>query len=128
MFDDLIGKPFASGGRGPESFDCWGLVREARRRLNLPLPEDIEVNALEAASVSAEIETAKKDGHWHEITVPTIGCVVAIRNHHLFVNHVGVYLGNGLFMHVLAKICACQDRITSPAWSRRIVGYYEYVG
>ena len=32
MFSDLVGKPFKWGGRGPESFDCWGLVRFAFER------------------------------------------------------------------------------------------------
>jgi cell wall-associated NlpC family hydrolase len=37
---DLVGRPFALGGRGPDAFDCWGLVLELRRRLALPEPPD----------------------------------------------------------------------------------------
>ena len=39
--DDLIGKPFKLGGRGPDAFDCWGLVREVMQRMRpgLALPD-----------------------------------------------------------------------------------------
>jgi len=32
--------PFRRGARGPDAFDCWGLVLEMRRRLGLPVPPD----------------------------------------------------------------------------------------
>ena len=31
--NDLIGKPYRLGGRGPDAYDCWGLVREVLRRM-----------------------------------------------------------------------------------------------
>lgn len=36
----FIGKPFARGGRGPQAFDCWGLVLALRAALALPVPPD----------------------------------------------------------------------------------------
>lgn len=35
---ELLGLPYALGGRGPEAFDCYGLVREFHRRRGLELP------------------------------------------------------------------------------------------
>jgi cell wall-associated NlpC family hydrolase len=43
--DDLPGKPWERGGRGPGAYDCWGLVLEVRRRLALPLPPDFASGA-----------------------------------------------------------------------------------
>jgi hypothetical protein len=39
--NDLIGKPWRLGGRGPDAFDCWGVVREVLQRMlpGLPLPD-----------------------------------------------------------------------------------------
>lgn len=38
--DDLIGRPWRSGARGPEAFDCWGLVLVLAERSGLPVPPD----------------------------------------------------------------------------------------
>jgi cell wall-associated NlpC family hydrolase len=39
--NDLIGKPWRLGARGPDAFDCWGLTREilGRLRPGKPLPD-----------------------------------------------------------------------------------------
>lgn len=38
--DALIGKPYRLGGRGPEAFDCWGLLQFVwRSRLGLIVPD-----------------------------------------------------------------------------------------
>ena len=39
MFDDLIGKPYIENGRGPNGYDCWGVVMEIGRRIGVKLPE-----------------------------------------------------------------------------------------
>ena len=38
--NDLVGKPYLRGARGPAAFDCWGLVLELARRCALPVPAD----------------------------------------------------------------------------------------
>ena len=39
-FSDLIGKPYLDGGLGPDSFDCFGLVRWVwHKALGICLPE-----------------------------------------------------------------------------------------
>lgn len=39
-FSYLIGRPYASGGMGPEEFDCYGLVRHVwKEALGVNLPE-----------------------------------------------------------------------------------------
>ncbi|QXE85964.1 hypothetical protein KP003_16615 [Geomonas nitrogeniifigens] len=38
MLNDFIGKQYEDGARGPERFDCWGLVRAIRHEVyGLPL-------------------------------------------------------------------------------------------
>lgn len=51
--NDLIGRPFVRGGRGPDGFDCWGLVLEVRRRLRLPLPPDYPSADFSRATMNA---------------------------------------------------------------------------
>jgi cell wall-associated NlpC family hydrolase len=44
--NDLIGRPYRFGARGPAAFDCWGLVLEVRRRLELVTPPDFATRVL----------------------------------------------------------------------------------
>jgi len=44
--NDLIGRPYRCGARGPAAFDCWGLVLEMRRRLGLETPPDFATRVL----------------------------------------------------------------------------------
>ena len=38
--EDLIGCPWVAGGRGPDAFDCWGLVRWCwGRHFGIEVPE-----------------------------------------------------------------------------------------
>jgi cell wall-associated NlpC family hydrolase len=50
---DLIGRPFRAGARGPDAFDCWGLVRELRARLGLPVPPDYATGDLTRGAAHA---------------------------------------------------------------------------
>lgn len=38
--DDLIGRPWRLGGRGPDAFDCWGLVLVLAERSGRAVPPD----------------------------------------------------------------------------------------
>jgi len=44
--EDLIGQPFERGARGPDAYDCWGLVLALRGFLGLPVPPDVATGAL----------------------------------------------------------------------------------
>ncbi len=35
----IIGKPYKLGGRGPDVFDCWGVVLWVYRQLGISLPD-----------------------------------------------------------------------------------------
>lgn len=128
MLNDLIGKPFVNGGRGPDGFDCYGLAREVMRRFDQPLPPDLSCDALHAASCELEFDRQRLLRCWRPVLIPAPGTLIAIKNHPLYVNHVGVLLSGGRFIHCLERLGVCLDLVHSPAWSRRIHGYYEYVG
>lgn len=130
---DLIGTPFANRGRDIKTgVDCYGLVMEVYRRFGYNIPEytadydDIEkVNELIVGETS--IKSNWKKANIEAMPVP---CLLAIR----FgvppgvVNHTGVYIGDGKFIHIRENIGVCVDRVNSPAWKHVIEGCYEFVG
>jgi len=128
---DLIGAKFVDGGRGPEEYDCWGLTREIFHRFGVELP-DYNIGAFECARVGEEIgkhvAAARNGGdkEWVELKEPEVPCLVVIRNHPKFVNHCGVYVGEGKFIHTLEKTNAIISEVNSPLWRRKIVGFFKY--
>ena len=121
---DLIGKPFVDGGRGPEAYDCWGLCVEVFRRQGVEL-RDYKLCCHDSAGFDGLFQEALSQ--WERREEPNIPApsVVAIRfNHPVFINHVGVYIGNGRFLHTREKTGVVVERIDSPCWRDRVEGFY----
>ena len=128
MFDDLIGIPFDDHGYGPDSYNCYGLAMEVRRRMERPIPKFADIAATAFDQVGAAMAQQIASSSWVRIPLPAYGAVMAIKSHPVWVNHVGVYLEDGWFIHIQSGLQVHKSRISSPEWKRRIQGYYEYVG
>lgn len=129
-FKDLIGTPFASHGRDPETgFDCYGLVKEVYRRYGQEVPE-YDADYTDMERIDSLIKGNTKGYPWKEIAEPEVPCLIAIRfgSPDGVVNHTAVYIGGGMFIHARERVGVCIDRISSPAWRCVIVGFYRYVG
>lgn len=131
-YSDLIGVPFKNRGRDKNTgLDCYGLVMEVYKKIGIQLPEyyadwnNVEkINGIIQQEVGTSLWRKVEGSH---IPIP---CVTAIR----FgvpkgvVNHTGVYVGNGKFIHIRENVGVCVDRVNSPAWKKQIEGFYEYIG
>lgn len=121
-FTELLGKPFVNEGRGPESYDCYGLATEVFQRYGIELP-DYRISCEDASKINSTIET-EKISVWKKCDALEVPSLVVMRfNSHLF-NHVGVYIGNGKFIHTAQKTGVRIDRIDDLYWRHRIEGYY----
>lgn len=120
-FDDLLGLPFADGGRGPETYDCWGLVREVYRRHGVILP-DYPISAMDAVRIGRQM--AEDKPQWEEVSPPYPNpCLVVIRlSCGSWANHVGVHIGDGRFIHAYRTTGVVIDRL--KRWRSSIVGFY----
>ena len=120
----LVGVPFEDGGRGPDSFDCWGLVREVYHRYGIELP-DYDIGCYDILNVMAEMEHNRPLWIEHKPPDLPIPCVAAFRVSATMINHVGIYIGDGRFLHTREKAGAVIESLESPVWRHRIWGFYS---
>lgn len=80
-----LGKPYRWGAIGPNSYDCSGLVYYLYSKLGIKLPR----TSREQATVGSYV--AKKDLQY--------GDLVFFARNGKTINHVGIYVGNGNFVH-----------------------------
>ncbi len=121
--DDLLGKPFVDGGRGPDTYDCWGLVREVFRRHGIELP-DYRISCLAKEAIDRQVALDRSFWTRCDLAGPPVPSLVVLKQHTQFCNHTGVYLGEGRFLHTLKKTGVIIDRTDHLFWKRKIEGYY----
>lgn len=126
---DYIGKPFAEGGRGPSTYDCWGLVRAVyMARLDVVLPVHDEIGTDDHRRVAQQMQQACATGPWLRLVRPQPMAVMVARRdpHSRYPGHVGVMLDHGRVLHVWPGRDVHVSRITEPALAGLIIGYYRH--
>lgn len=96
-----IGKKWVSGARGPDTFDCWGLLWWIyKEHLGIELPSYPNVDPLDTFVVSHLLRQAAGNGQWHRLESPLDNCAVAMSRNREF-HHVGIYLevDGGMVLH-----------------------------
>lgn len=124
---DYIGKPWVWRARGPEAFDCWGLVCSAWRVLGgIALPDYLDETPkdLEAGDryrVSSRCLTQGKD-IMRPLSTPQ-PLAICLMRHGSFPSHVGLYAHGGRIVHA----CEFKGKIIQSLVSDiapKIIGYY----
>jgi cell wall-associated NlpC family hydrolase len=113
---------------GVHQFDCWGFVMAIFAHFGVEVPDytehpdnfDLVTKRYEAACVSPL---------WERIDTPQVPCLVAMATIRPDVcNHFGVFLGNGVFVHVQKNRGVHTDRIDTAPWPRFVHSFWRYVG
>jgi cell wall-associated NlpC family hydrolase len=118
MWIDLLGKPFADSGRGPDVYDCVGLMIAIERRLGRDIPDWGSHVRLLAGALS----------RWEKITPGTEQPGDGI----LFRSsdppwHIGVVYGQGYMLHASPDAGeVVRVRYNLPPWQGRIEGIYRW--
>lgn len=120
MYKDLIGIPYEVGGRGPKSYDCYGLIMDLMLKKNIEIPDyrSPKDSAQVMAIFNSEIRL------WEECELKE-GAVLLFRVPGNY--HVGYYIGKGQFIHTWQKSGGVVIEKLS-VWKKRLVGIYEYRG
>lgn len=99
-----MGKPYQWGGTGPDRYDCSGLVYSIYGRLGIQLPRV----SRDQAGAGVYVSKSKL----------TYGDLVFFARDGKNINHVGIYVGNGSFVHAPGT----GDVVKK---STLLTGYYE---
>ena len=120
-----VGVPYKSKGRCREGWDCWGLVCAIYREqfgIALPSLAGRYLDAQDYSSVEDTIKISIDD--WEEVETKVAGDVVLCRVMG-YETHVGIYLGNGLMLHVMDGTDTHVVNLEMGTWKRRVLGYYR---
>ena len=100
---DLIGKPFSPGGRGPDNYDCYGLVKELYRRSGIELPE-YAYDSPDNFSLIHRLINGDKD-LFERLEKPEPYCLVLFTIQPPYISHIGVVLEDcHTFIHASEKV------------------------
>ena len=121
-----LGIPYVDFGRTKEGLDCWGLcVLIAKEQFNyeLPLLDHAYVSATDGKSVS-DLVALNKLSMWQKVEEYIKGDIIVF-NVAGFSCHVGTYIGEGLFIHILNGSDVTIECLDSITWKKRIDGVYR---
>ncbi len=123
MHNDLIGKPFRLGARGPEFFDCWGLCLEVGKRVGIIYPFDFTPDNSEQQNASI---CHRRDNDFVQLEKPEPWSIVTFKLTPPYVDHCGIVLPNcWQFLHILEGHSVAINRIDHKILNRRIEGFYK---
>ena len=103
----MIGKPYKYGGTSPAGFDCSGLVLYSYRRAGLVLPHGTDKQR--ALSRSIKVAELRR------------GDLVFFNQEGKKYGHVGIYIGEGRFVHAPSSGKSVRsDRLDTPYWRKHL--------
>lgn len=117
---DLLQCRFAKRGRGPNEFDCYGLVMELHRRRGITIPDYSSPEDQHAIAMLMDKEAKVL---W-EPCGREPGAVALFKILGLG-SHVGYVLDQQYFLHCWEG-SAGVVREKHSAWEKRLIGYYKY--
>jgi murein DD-endopeptidase len=103
----MVGRPYRYGGASPAGFDCSGLVLFSYQQAGLKLPRDTEHQRL--ASKPVRVASLRR------------GDLVFFDLEGKKNSHVGIYLGDGTFVHAPSSGKRVRtDRLDSAFWKKHL--------
>jgi cell wall-associated NlpC family hydrolase len=110
----LIGQPYRYGGESPQGFDCSGLALYVHQQLGIAVPRTAVLQRQQSDALDrSELRAG-------DLVFFTMGA-------RLLVDHVGIYVGDGRFVHApRAGSPVRLSRIDDAAYGLRFAGGARY--
>lgn len=121
---DLIGIPFKVHGRDKTGMDCYGLLIEISKRLGVNFP-DAFYNSVDNSSKENTYNFLYENLPLEKINELEKYCVISMFMGGKF-SHVGVYLGQGKFIHSTENCGVCIQNINK--YKKMIHSIYRIKG
>lgn len=104
----MAGSPYRYGGASPRGFDCSGLVYYSYRKAGIPVPRTTREQYRDSERI------ALSDIHR--------GDLLFFRLSSRGISHVGIYTGNGKFIHAPSSgKRVSYARLDDPYWKKRLL-------
>ncbi|MDD5053680.1 MAG: NlpC/P60 family protein [Sulfuricurvum sp.] len=126
---DLIQIPFKWGGRDRTGMDCQGLFLEVMSRFGNNQIMDTSLDNFSSRRINRTILSHILSGKWSQQQIPEPGDAVAMALDPMLphtVQHLGVYLGEGKFIHILEGTKVTISRIDDRFFKRKIKAFYRW--
>ena len=103
----MVGKPYKYGGASPSGFDCSGLVQYSFRQAGITLPH----NTVQQRSATRPVKLAELRR----------GDLLFFNQEGKKYGHVGIYLGEGKFVHAPSSGKSVRsDALSNPYWKKHL--------
>ena len=122
LFNDLFTARYELLARGPDAYDCYGLVLEVSKRLGIDLPENILYTHANDAQESFE---AQRD-NFILLTRPELYCLVAIEYIPGYITHVGIMITREKFLHMTRAHGVLLTSLNDLRWKTKLRGFYKW--
>jgi cell wall-associated NlpC family hydrolase len=129
----FIGCPFKDKGRGSIDrkhrrpvYDCYGLFLSLFKHFGYDLP-DFDISCFATRDIYRKY--VEQVGEWERLDEPEVPCAVVLAvddKHPNIINHVGVYVGDGKFIHTLESTGSIVSHTYDILWKTKIKGYYRW--
>lgn len=128
-WNNYVGAEFDEKGRGPEVFDCWGLLQfvyanDHPKKHILPSYIECYESTNDRAALAKVIE-GEKQNRWREVDVPQEFDAILLRMRGVPM-HVGLVTKKGHMLHCAQGIGTVHERFDSIRWRDKILGFYRY--
>ncbi len=100
----FLGVPYLWGGTSAKGFDCSGFVQTVYRLLNIDLPRD----SGQMFTVGTPVGTGKEESDLQP------GDLIFFGKNRRRINHVAIYMGEGLYIHARGKVTINSIRPEHP--------------
>jgi len=125
IIQKYLGIPYQHHGRSLSGLDCYGLILEIFKDQGVELWDIHNEYDQEWSWKGKDLFIENYAREWERVTDFRFMDVVCFKNGKNVVNHAGVYLRMGKFIHAV-KAGVVVSRLTDRQWQERYVGCFRY--